>query len=1117
MSFILINNESLDALALELSANIGKGVDGVLQMPRIIIQSAGMERWLALKLADRLGISAGVEYSFLHGFFEEVIVAAYAREHGIDIRLLDPACLRWRLFALLGETEGEIDFKTLNDYMQGDMLKRYQLASKLAEIYDRYTLYRADWLRAWEHDGGLGYAGLNREGYWLAELWLRLKKGTDQQSVAELSDLCVAWLRQAPDFSSSPIHIFGVSSMPPLYLQLFTEVAKLIDVYFYYLEVSHEFWGLVRSEKELLRKPGSNYEEGNTLLAAFGNRNKDFFNLLTTFAADGGFIERERVVQESSSGITNSTTPLLQRLQAGIRFMENPQEQSVVQPEDRSVEFHSCYGRMRQVQALYQSLLQLFAEDEALMPNDILVLTPAINDFVPYIRAVFGGVAKSSELFIPYTVSDRAVLDYDPLCRSLLGVLHLFSGRFKVSEVWEVFSDPVMLETLPLDSADLDDISQWLGELQVHWGLDAKQRQRMSGVYSGDCTWQEAEERLLLGYATGGAGGVFTLADGRGILGVDVSGNIAAFEIWFEFLSKLFMLYELFVKVGTAAEWLVFIRRVHSEFYSGLEGQTQGLLSVIAELEDSFTQAGTEGVELSYEVFVEALSTVAQSANYGAGFIMGGVTFCQFQPMRNIPARIICMLGMDDGAFPRFFRPPAFDIAQQERRLCDPSLKLDDQGVFLETILSAWGRLLIYYSGRGLKKGEELSAALPVEMLREYIKRHYFAETGDILEQITCWHPLQSFSGQYFRSQGSGLINYSKSDYKIAQQICSGAVKSEAAYFQLPELDYGKIDVSIIDINIAELVRFFQNPCKYFLQHRCGVHYAVVRDDLPEDGERLSLDTGYKLHDLLRSILQLRLEGREHDEILGLIEAERTLPIGEYAGKYFTALYAQTDRVAEIMESALPASLQEYAGILELPVSLAEGKEPVVAELSYVLPELTVLREDNTYIAYHFSQKATWNSISEFWLTHVVYSAVVEDALDFESRLYNKSGDVELGYSRFSNEQAKKIICAYLQGYLQGQVRPLPLFRGASLNFVKQRIAPRSPKTVEQALRVAVDSYSGSGFAGGYPDNADQYVRRCFGADFTETMHDVTAFVVCAENYVQPALLYSVDKTAGKG
>ena len=79
--------------------------------------------------------------------------------------------------------------------------------------------------------------------------------------------------------------------------------------------------------------------------------------------------------------------------------------------------------------------------------------------------------------------------------------------------------------------------------------------------------------------------------------------------------------------------------------------------------------------------------------------------FVSFQPMRNIPARIICMLGMDDNIFPRVERPPAFDLAQSSRRLCDPSLKLDDLGVFLETVLSVVDKLQIFYNGNSLLDG----------------------------------------------------------------------------------------------------------------------------------------------------------------------------------------------------------------------------------------------------------------------------------------------------------------------------------------------------------------------------------------------------------------------------
>ena len=1107
MVFRLITSESLENLAQRLAGNLYVGTSSLFEMPRIVIQSPGMERWLSLKLADNLGISAGVEFYFLNGFFQDVLVAEYAPEGEFESGLLTPGHLKWLLFLVLGEVEDKRIFRELTRYMQGDIFRRLQLAEKLAELYDRYALYRADWLLEWEQYGAEGYAGEYRDGVWLAELWRLLKARTRMYSVAELAEQSLGWLSSSAEEESLPVHFFGISSMPPLYLQILTQVAQRLEVYFYYLEVSHEYWGLVRSEKELLRQAGSNYEEGNSLLATFGERNKDFLNLLTNFAAERGFWEEEKEPADSSAAASSAEVPLLQRVQAGIRFMVQPERKSVVAGGDGSILFHSCCGRMRQVQALQQQLLACFDQDATLKPKDVLVLTPVIRDFVPHIRAVFGSVKRDSSEYIPYTVSDRALVDDNRVCHALLTLLQLFRGRFRVSDVWKVYSDPVYTDCAGMESEELAYVRQWLGELQIHWGLNGSHKREISGVFDAECTWEEAEEALLLGYAAGSSAGVFTLHDGRNIRGVEVAGGLLGLQKWLLFLEKIFAAYRRFRRMATLLEWLAFCRRLLSEFYaeSGLE--VQDILLVLNEQEEVFRSAGVDSELISVEVFLAQLSGALEKTISGAGFIMGGVTFCQFQPMRNIPARIICMLGMDEGEFPRVVKPLAFDIACRERRLCDPSRKLDDLGVFLETLLSAEQRLLFFYSGRGLKKGEELAPAAPVEIFREYLSRYYLTAEGeeDVLKQLTIVHPLQSFSAKYFREEYPELVSYSEEDCGVARGMAASGRQVIPDFPALDTLVFTADSMLESVVELADLIRFYQNPCRWYLQNRCNVRFNSFEEELPADTERLELDSGYRRYAIQEQILQLRLAGVKREQIYKEIQAKRVLPAGLYAEKAFADLYAATEGIIGLLRDSSTAMSSELHGNIEFELNTSDGAIPLPVTLSYSLTAPVIYQGQQTHFQYYFSRNAGWNNIVTLWLEHLVYSVTSAVGEYADSRLYSGSGELEFAYELCPGEEAKNSLLRYLHGYYLGQLRPLPLFRNASVTYVQQLTASRVSKTQEQALLAAQGKYVGSSFGNSYPDSDDSYIAQCFGKDFTGSVQYRAEFIRCAERYVLPA------------
>ena len=86
-------------------------------------------------------------------------------------------------------------------------------------------------------------------------------------------------------------------------------------------------------------------------------------------------------------------------------------------------------------------------------------------------------------------------------------------------------------------------------------------------------------------------------------------------------------------------------------------------------------------------------------ARLNAAFLSGGITFCEHVPMRAIPFRVVCLLGMDDESFPRSSARASFDLMQNPR-LGDRNLRDDDRQLFLEALLSARDALLVTYVGQ---------------------------------------------------------------------------------------------------------------------------------------------------------------------------------------------------------------------------------------------------------------------------------------------------------------------------------------------------------------------------------------------------------------------------------
>ncbi|MFA0519883.1 exonuclease V subunit gamma, partial [Vibrio sp. 10N.222.55.E8] len=106
-------------------------------------------------------------------------------------------------------------------------------------------------------------------------------------------------------------------------------------------------------------------------------------------------------------------------------------------------------------------------------------------------------------------------------------------------------------------------------------------------------------------------------------------------------------------------------------------------------------------------------------------FLAGQVNFCTLMPMRSIPFKTVCLLGMNDGVYPRSMPPEGFDLINGRSRPGDRSRRDDDRYLFLEAILSAQECLYISYVGRSIQDNTERVPSVLVSELIEYCQQNY--------------------------------------------------------------------------------------------------------------------------------------------------------------------------------------------------------------------------------------------------------------------------------------------------------------------------------------------------------------------------------------------------------
>ncbi|HET6488594.1 MAG TPA: exodeoxyribonuclease V subunit gamma, partial [Syntrophales bacterium] len=746
----LFTSNRLETLAGDLSETLSSPLGEPMVPEVILVQSHGMERWLSLELARRRGICANIRFPFPNHFVEGVFRDILPDLPGSPV--FDPEALTWRIMGLLpGCLDGE-GFESLKAYLAADArgLKRYQLSRIIARLYDQYLLYRPDMVLGWES---------GRDRHWQAALWRLLAAGSAESHRAARWKEALARLQRAlPDGANLPerISVFGISALPPYHLQVLAAVSRYIDVSLFILNPCREYWYLIYSDREMRRLAdrlgtgGSDealhLERGNSLLASMGALGRDFLRMVYDTGCEEADASAEPGEGNLLSCIQSDILNLRDRGADGVK--------TTVAADDDSIQIHSCHGPMREVEVLQDRILALLDCDPSLTPADILVMTPEIETYAPFIEAVFS-LPQGERRRVPFSVADRGVRKQSVLVDTFLRLLDLEGSRMSATEVAAFLEADALRRRFKLGADDLALIHRWIRDAGIRWGVDSSSRMREGLPGFAENTWQTGIDRLLLGVALPARGEelFMGLFPHEGV----AEGDAGVLGSFLAFLDKLFAFAASLEEPRDLSGWASSLGAALDEFFLPDGDEEEDLQALRRALSDMALRQAQAGFDERFGagVLKAHLEEALQEVGFGFGFLTGGVTFCAVLPMRSIPFRVICLIGLDDGAYPRQTRVPGFDLMKDHPRPGDRSRRLDDRYLFLEALLSAREKLYISYTGQSIQDNGVRPPSVLVSELVDYINQGFeIPGVKDIRDAIIVKHRLQAFSPQYFRGEG---------------------------------------------------------------------------------------------------------------------------------------------------------------------------------------------------------------------------------------------------------------------------------------------------------------------------------------------------------------------------
>lgn len=801
--FHLIHSHRLERLRDELTRLIKQQPLPPLLPEVILVQSNGIAQWLKISLASRAhgcGIAAALELALPARFQWRAYRAVLGNLP--EDSPFERSHLVWRLMRLLDRLPDQPIFQSLQRFLQGDVAarKRYPLAQRLAGLYDLYQVYRADWLLLWGQDrdqltrADQSMAPIPKEHLWQPALWrlLRDELPLEQQETsrahvhqrfltamqswglpAEMpaegtlttSTLPASALSRLPQ----RVLVFGISSLPGQTLEVLAELGKLLPVYVF----AHSPSRLLANRNTA---NASNVAElpfranaaaiqpvGHPLLTAWGRQGREYLQLLHQ--------AQQRLAPRFSAESTHhfedhgEADTLLQQLRSEIFEDEdtkaNARAPRIVAEPGTSIVFHVAHSPQREVEILHDQLLAAFEVDRGLQPRDVMVMVPDIHTYAPHIQAVFGQVDPHDPRHLPFVVNDQDRTQFQTMVLAVDRLLQLDDSRLTVSQVIDWLEVPGFRAAAGLEPAELPLLERWIADSGIRWGLNAEHRTQF-GVPndSQQNTWQFGLERLLLGYAMG---------DGPAWNGIHPCARVGGMESatigkLVRLLDRLQQWWQRLQVTQSPAQWHDWLGQFLRDFFLPQSPEEQSQLSQLeSALETWVTHCHDAGFvdPLPISVVRQHWLDALREPHLSQRFLGGSINFATLMPMRAIPFKWICLLGMNDADFPRQQPVNEFDLTTQrgQYRPGDRSRSDDDRYLFLEAILSARQTLYISWVGRSIRDNSSRPPSVLVGQLRDHIAAGWrLAESPaatvsagrQFIDRLTTCHPLQPFSRDYF-------------------------------------------------------------------------------------------------------------------------------------------------------------------------------------------------------------------------------------------------------------------------------------------------------------------------------------------------------------------------------
>lgn len=842
----------------------------------VVVPSFATASYIKEKLVKELGVSMGLEFSFLQPkmrrlsqhFFPELTsykpleYALYLQE---NISLLIDQ------FDQLSLMEQEI-YRPVREYIlntkgEKDWKKVVFLSDSLSSQFYKYSLFAESIEDDWEE---------KPLHSWQQGLWKKLK----EQGKLSLSHQKLLKAESSSKKYPEHLYFFGFNAIPSLYLTLLERVQDDLSCKFYQLSPSRHFWTDIKTPAEKaalfkkLREMNTSVEEldelsaymqdSNPLLASLGKNGRDLQYWIEekTDPLEAYVLPKRAMdfkeYQEAHEGLDHSfidgSMTLLKHLQLDILSMRCPQE--VIDKEvDSSLKIIEANSAEREVEGLYDYLLQTFDENPSLEMNDIMVLVADIDHYIPYIESIFSRVDSPFEVLIhdyPFSVKNS-------LLRGLYLLIDLSTGRWDKKTLFSLFRHPLFKSKFSLTD-EVDDWERWSEALNIQWGRDPlHQKQVLKNDYdlepqeNNAFSWSEFTFEMLSKLSQTDEDEPLSYAL-SGLTFSDCSSLNRLVEILTSLEKDLLVLTE---QKANFTQWSQYLAAILKSYFVDTYEESVEYKKLVAR----FTETRLEDKELkdqnypfqTYWYFLKKDLSVFHTERYSHQ--AQSISFYSLYSRPVAPSKVTCILGLGDESFPRNpHEDPLFDLGAFSQKAYCPKLLDEDRYQFLERLLSTEDKLYLSYLGQSSTTHKASQPSLVITELISYLDQYYRLDGEKPSNSMIQRLPVLKFDAAYFAQKNHHMDTFllAQSFYREDKKEALPSIFSELnkpSTFDLKSKLHNQV------ISLQDLMQFVRNPIETTLKERDQI---VLEDNRWENKEQ-----NYVLTPLQRALLKMKLFKRK--------------------------------------------------------------------------------------------------------------------------------------------------------------------------------------------------------------------------------------------------------------